>query len=83
MADGCVVEALGRDVGAVVVDPGTNEVVAVAGDARWFGRSNYLTTGNGNQGLVVEGRPEYHALMRAIAMVADKEDDVEVELPAQ
>ena len=62
---------IGRKVGAVVVDPLRDEVVAVAGDARFWtpgrdqARGEYWATG--------DGRPEHHALMRAIAMVAEKE----------
>ncbi|OAL36507.1 hypothetical protein AYO20_04123 [Fonsecaea nubica] len=61
----------GRGVGAVVVEPETSTVVAVAGDARWWsddpGTHQSLMANNG------EGRPEYHAVMRAVAMVANKE----------
>lgn len=61
----------GRAVGAVVVEPDTGEVVAVAGDARWWsddpGVQQSLMENHG------EGRPEYHAVMRVIAMVANKE----------
>jgi len=61
----------GRAVGAVVVDPETGNVVAVAGDARFWSDDpatrEFMKTSN------CEGRPEYHALMRAIAMVANKE----------
>ena len=56
----------GLGIGAVVVDPSTKQVIAAAGDAR------YHTLGGcqvGDQG----GRPEWHALMRAISMVANKE----------
>ena len=62
---------IGRAVGAVIVDPDQQEVVAVAGDARlWTASiehrwSEYWGT--------CDGRPEHHALMRAIAMVAEKE----------
>lgn len=57
----------GLGIGAVVVDPVTKQVLAAAGDARYYpeGRTD-LTNDQG-------GRPEYHALMRAISMVANKE----------
>ncbi|EXJ93349.1 hypothetical protein A1O1_01741 [Capronia coronata CBS 617.96] len=61
----------GRSVGAVVVDPDTGAVVAVAGDARWWSEDPKI-----HKSLMAnhcEGRPEYHAVMRAIAMVANKE----------
>jgi tRNA-specific adenosine deaminase 3 len=61
----------GRAVGAVVVDPETGAVLAVAGDARWYSHDpakHESLMANGGA-----GRPEYHALMRAIAMVANKE----------
>lgn len=61
----------GRAVGAVVVDPETGNVVAVAGDARWA--TVDATTREELKALNHEGRPEYHALMRVIAMVANKE----------
>lgn len=61
----------GRAVGAVVVDPETGSVVAVAGDARFW--SEDPTTRESLKTPGCEGRPEYHALMRAIAMVANKE----------
>jgi tRNA-specific adenosine deaminase 3 len=66
--------SFGLKVGAVVVDPVKDEVIAVAGDARWFGQSSDMVTGrNHRDGLFPEGRPEHHALMRAIAIVANKE----------
>jgi len=62
---------IGRNVGAVIVDPVRQEIVAVAGDARLWtpgleqkGREYWGTS---------DGRPEHHAPMRAIAMVAEKE----------
>jgi tRNA-specific adenosine deaminase 3 len=70
----CVDGPFGRKVGAVVVDPVKEEVIAVAGDARWFGQSSDSVNGKSHgHSLLAEGRPEHHALMRAIAMVADKE----------
>ncbi|KAL2414960.1 hypothetical protein ABEF91_000270 [Exophiala dermatitidis] len=61
----------GRGVGAVVVDPETGAVMAVAGDARWWSEDPKIHKSlMANHG---EGRPEYHAAMRAIAMVANKE----------
>ena len=62
---------LGRHVGVVVVDPIKNEVVAVAGDARWWtAEDSFQQRSDSDPG---EGRPEQHAMMRAIAMVAAKE----------
>jgi tRNA-specific adenosine deaminase 3 len=62
---------LGRDVGAVIVDPVHQEVIVVAGDARLW------TPGLEPKGReywgISDGRPEHHAPMRAIAMVAEKE----------
>jgi len=75
LATMCAEQALsaghGRNIGAVVVDPVTKVVLAVAADARWC-------TGHGSQFTAhtatdMGGRPEYHALMRVIAMVANKE----------
>ena len=67
-----IVRKCGRQVGAVIVDPQTHQVLAVAGDARWWSVTPAVdkdaTHSSGN-----EGRPEQHALMRAIAMVAAKE----------
>ena len=61
----------GRGSGAVVVDPETGEVVAVAGDARWWTDDSDIDHSSADdQG---EGRPEWHALMRVVAMVANKE----------
>ena len=56
----------GLGVGAVVVEPESNQVVAVAGDARFH-------TGHRIPGSDHGGRPEWHALMRVISMVANKE----------
>lgn len=64
----------GRHIAAVVVDPAKQEVIAVAGDARWFEPFSNSVTRNGHDDGLAEGRPEHHALMRAIAMVADKEE---------
>ncbi len=61
----------GREVGAVVVDPVRKDVIAAAGDARWW-TSAPQGTGLEYWGKC-DGRPEHHALMRAIAMVAEKE----------
>ena len=61
----------GRHVGVVVVDPIKNEVVAVAGDARWWTTKDSFQQRNASD--PGEGRPEQHAMMRAIAMVAAKE----------
>ncbi|RMD43228.1 hypothetical protein DV735_g1931, partial [Chaetothyriales sp. CBS 134920] len=60
----------GRAVGAVVVNPKTQQIVAVAGDARWWTDG---PTRPFNQAMTGEGRPEHHALMRVVAMVANKE----------
>ncbi|RMZ78263.1 hypothetical protein DV737_g3986, partial [Chaetothyriales sp. CBS 132003] len=60
----------GRAVGAVVVNPKTRQIVAVAGDARWWADTY---TRPFNQDVTGEGRPEHHALMRVVAMVANKE----------
>lgn len=57
----------GLGLGAVVVDPMSREVIAVAGDARYH--PNSRQDRDCDQG----GRPEYHALMRVISMVANKE----------
>lgn len=62
---------IGRRVGAVVVDPVRREVVAVAGDARRWVPG--LEQKGSNYWGSSDGRPEHHALMRAIAMVAEKE----------
>jgi tRNA-specific adenosine deaminase 3 len=64
---------IGRDIAAIVVDPVKEEVVAVAGDARWFGKSREVPIGGRDCNGLAEGRAEYHALMRVIAMVADKD----------
>jgi tRNA-specific adenosine deaminase 3 len=67
----CMGLNIGRKVGAVVVDPVRQEVVAVAGDARRW------NPGLDQKGCEYwgssDGRPDHHALMRAIAMVAEKE----------
>lgn len=62
-------EVSGRGLGlaAVVVDPVSKQVVAVAGDAR------YHPGTRANPDDKSGGRPEYHGLMRAISMVANKE----------
>jgi tRNA-specific adenosine deaminase 3 len=70
----CVDASFGREVGAVIVDPIKAEVIAVAGDARWLGPSSDMVSRNNHcDGLLAEGRPEQHALMRAIALVGNKE----------
>ncbi len=61
----------GRGIGAVVVEPETGTVVAVAGDARWWDIEAEL-----RQPLTAErgeGKSEWHAVMRVVAMVANKE----------
>ena len=61
----------GRGIGAVVVEPETGAVVAVAGDARWWNIDSELRHSSAeDQG---EGKAEWHAVMRAVAMVANKE----------
>ncbi|KAK5096931.1 tRNA-specific adenosine deaminase subunit tad3 [Exophiala xenobiotica] len=57
----------GLGVGAVVVDPVTQQVIAAAGDAR------YHPGGKPDPNDDTGGRPEWHALMRVISMVANKE----------
>ena len=59
---------VGRPVGAVLVDPAKNEVVAAVGDARWYKQDRHPDSPRRSN-----GRPEHHALMRAIASVAQKE----------
>lgn len=67
VADDAKISGRGLGLAAVVVEPISKQVIAVAGDARFYPG---LRTNFGNdQG----GRPEYHALMRAISMVANKE----------
>jgi len=61
----------GKGVGAVVVEPDTGAIVAVAGDARWWADDP-----ESRDPMMAEqgpGKPEYHAVMRAVAMVANKE----------
>jgi tRNA-specific adenosine deaminase 3 len=70
----CVNRALGQEVAAVVIDPVTKEVAAVAADARWFRRSGELVISKAGEDGLADGRPEQHALMRAIAIVAEKEE---------
>ncbi len=69
----CADGAVGRKVAAVIVDPLTQEVIALAGDARWYGQSHHPMRMANHQNELPEGRPEHHALMRAIAIVAEKE----------
>jgi tRNA-specific adenosine deaminase 3 len=61
----------GRGAGAVVVNPKTQQVVAVAGDARWW--TDEKTTSANPDLSDAEGRSEHHCLMRVVAMVANKE----------
>lgn len=70
-ADSAAKGGYGRAIGAVVVDPSLDEVVAVAGDARWLSQQNSKFVNDSD--YQKEGRPDYHALMRVIAMVANKE----------
>jgi tRNA-specific adenosine deaminase 3 len=69
----CREREFGREIAAVVVDPATEEVVTVAGDARWTETCSELGSGESDRRDLAESRPEHHALMRAIAMVAEKE----------
>ena len=69
-----VQSCIGREVAAVVVDTAKEEVIAVAGDGRWFERSNDAMSDERYPRSSNEGRPEHHALMRVIAMVANKEN---------
>lgn len=70
----CSDAGFGRNIGAVVVDPRMSKVIAVAGDARWWSPAS-PHPGNATDGFQghADGRPEHHALMRAIAMVAETE----------
>jgi tRNA-specific adenosine deaminase 3 len=69
--EGARLKGHGRGVGAVVVNPKTQQVIAVAGDGRWWTSEQ---TSSANPDLTdCEGRPEHHALMRVVAMVANKE----------
>lgn len=67
MAEEAAASGRGLRIGAVVVDPATKQVIAAAGDARYYPEGKQDP--NSDQG----GRPEYHALMRVISMVANKE----------
>lgn len=67
VAEEAHVSGRGLGLGAVVVDPSTKQVIAAAGDARFY--PGVRTDMNNDQG----GRPEWHALMRVISMVANKE----------
>lgn len=69
----CADRALGRRVAAVIIDPEKLEVIAVAGDARWYGQAHDPMAAENHHHKLAVGRPEHHALMRAIAMVAEKE----------
>ena len=64
-------QGYGKATGAVVVNPKTGQVMAVAGDARWWTDESTVPM---NPDLTCGvGRPEHHALMRVVAMVANKE----------
>lgn len=67
VAEEAHVSGRGLGLGAVVVDPSTKQVIATAGDARFY--PGVRTDMHNDQG----GRPEWHALMRVISMVANKE----------
>lgn len=76
VADEAASSGRGRGVGAVIVDPEAEKrdgIVTVAGDARWSTHSSANVVPEGHreerQG---EGRPEQHALIRAVALVAEK-----------
>jgi tRNA-specific adenosine deaminase 3 len=64
------VNGLGCGTGAVIVNPKTGQIMAVAADARWW--SDEKTAHNCTDKFG-PGRAENHALMRAVAMVANKE----------
>ena len=64
-ADEVSQSGIGRRCGAVAVDSATGRVVAIAGDGRWLNDPTSVH--------VDEGRPEHHALLRVIAMVAARE----------
>lgn len=71
VAQDCEKMEIGRKVGAVIVDPVRQEVVAVACDARrWTPGLDHKDQDYWGSS---DGRPEHHALMRAISMVAEKE----------
>ena len=61
---------IGCGTGAVVVNPKTGQIMAVAGDARWWSDEKTAHNCRDKSG---PGRAENHALMRAVAMVANKE----------
>jgi tRNA-specific adenosine deaminase 3 len=61
---------IGCGTGAVVVNPKTGQIMAVAGDARWWADEK---TAHNCAGMGGRGRAENHALMRVVAMVANKE----------
>ena len=65
IADESYSTGLGKRVGAVIVDPSKNSIVAVGGDRRWL--KDGMINGSA---LPAMGRPEHHALMRAIEFVA-------------
>lgn len=67
----CKQAGVGRKVGAVVIDPAKHEVIAAAGDARWWVPENQKS--GRDAATRGEGRPEHHSLMRVIAQVAMKE----------
>lgn len=78
----------GRSVGVVIVDPAVNladdegdqdAVVAVAGDGRYYEPDGQISVGvppdskgDTHASTPIDGRPEFHAMLRAIAMVCDK-----------
>jgi len=61
---------LGWGIGAVVVNPKTGQIMAVAGDARHWSDEK---TAHHCVNIGGQGRVEHHALMRVVAMVANKE----------
>ena len=61
---------IGCGAGAVIVNPKTGQIMAVAGDARWWADEK---TAHNCAGMGGRGRTEHHALMRVVAMVANKE----------
>ena len=70
-AEAAEINGTGRRVGAVVVDPSTDAVVAVAGDARYAAAHRRREGGQQAYNADLEGGgPESHAVMRVIDMVA-------------
>lgn len=64
---------IGRNLAAVVVNPSTRQMIAVAGDARYSDDSGISILHTISENGKVDGRPQKHALMQAIALVAEAE----------